>query len=133
MKKTMAILIVLLLALCFTACGGKNAGLIGTWQAVDEEENSTYGAYLTFNTDGTMSYGFDLSDIGLGSESATGSVDFAIGDTLGNVLKVKYKVLSDTQMDITAQVLFLKETTTVSYKLAGDALYFDGTNYTRAK
>ena len=54
---------------------------------------------------------------------------------LDMLITIKYKIKSDTEMEVTVSAMFglAKETTTVSYKLDGDTLSFDGADYQRVK
>ena len=51
------------------------------------------------------------------------------------LMKIKYKIKSDTKMEITVSAMlgFAEESTTVTYFLDGDTLVFDGATYTRVK
>ena len=51
------------------------------------------------------------------------------------LMKIKYKIKSDTEMEITVSAMLglAKESTTVAYSLDGDTLVFDGATYTRVK
>ena len=50
-------------------------------------------------------------------------------------MSIKYEIKSDTEMEITMSALMglKKEKVTVTYKLDGDTLEFDGATYSRVK
>lgn len=54
---------------------------------------------------------------------------------LDALMSIDYKVISDTEMEITVSAMFdlAKESTKVTYSLEGDTLTFDGAVYTRVK
>ncbi|MBR3962366.1 MAG: hypothetical protein IKK14_02445, partial [Oscillospiraceae bacterium] len=51
------------------------------------------------------------------------------------LMKMEYKIKSDTEMEVTMKALMglAKEKVTVTYSLDGDTLVFDGVTYTRVK
>ena len=131
MKKLFALLLALIMVLSLAACGGSNneKDIIGTWALVDKETETEYGLGIEFTKDGEMRYGFtEASLTGLtGDEDVDAALDF--------LMTIKYKIKSDTEMEVTVSAMFglAKETTTVSYKLDGDSLSFDGADYQRVK
>ena len=131
MKKLFALLLALMMVLSLAACGGSNneKDIIGTWALVDKETETEYGLGIEFTKDGEMRYGLtEDSLVGLtGDEDVDAALDF--------LMTIKYKIKSDTEMEVTVRAMFglAKETTTVSYKLDGDSLSFDGADYQRVK
>lgn len=131
MKKLFALLLALIMVLSLAACGGGNneKDIIGTWALVDKETETEYGLGIEFTKDGEMRYGLtEASLTGLtGDEDVDAALDF--------LMTIKYKIKSDTEMEVTVSAMFglAKETTTVSYKLDGDSLSFDGADYQRVK
>lgn len=117
--------------LSMAACGGSNnkKNIIGTWALVDKETETEYGLGIEFTKDGEMRYG--LTEDVLVSLTGDEDVDAA----LDMLITIKYKIKSDTEMEVTVIAMFglAKETTTVSYKLDGDTLSFDGADYQRVK
>ncbi len=131
MKKILAIILAAMMLLSLTACGGSanEKNIIGTWALVDKETETEYGLGIEFTKDGELRYG--LTEDVLTSLTGDEDVDAA----LDLLMTIKYKVKSDTEMDITVSALLglKKETSTVSYALDGDTLTFDGVDYTRVK
>ena len=131
MKKLLIIALALMMVLSLAACGGSNneKDIIGTWALVDKETETEYGLGIEFTKDGEMRYGLtEDSLVGLtGDEDVDAALDF--------LMTIKYKIKSDTEMEVTVSAMFglAKETTTVSYKLDGDSLSFDGADYQRVK
>ena len=128
MKHTrlLALVLALVLIVSLTACGGGNKkAIVGSWELTDGD-GATYGMGVVFNKDGTMTYGLDLGGTG-GDEWAEAM------EGLKGLLEVKYKIKSDTVMEVEASALFglAKEKADVEYSLNGDSLYFDGSTYTR--
>ena len=141
MKKLTAIVLILVLALSLTACGGggNKKAIIGTWQIVDESTATEYGFGIEFTKDGKMRYGLSedllqgLAEAG-GSEISDEEWEDAM-EGLDMLMSIEYKILSDTEMEITVSAMFglAKESTTVNYTLDGDTLTFDGATYKRVK
>ena len=131
MKKLLIIALALMMVLSLAACGGSNneKDIIGTWALVDKETETEYGLGIEFTKDGEMRYGFTEDSLaGLtGDEDVDAALDF--------LMTIKYKIKNDTEMEVTVSAMFglAKETTTVSYKLDGDSLSFDGADYQRVK
>ena len=131
MKKLLIIALALMMVLSLAACGGSNneKDIIGTWALVDKETETEYGLGIEFTKDGEMRYGLtEASLTGLtGDEDVDAALDF--------LMTIKYKIKNDTEMEVTVSAMFglAKETTTVSYKLDGDSLSFDGADYQRVK
>ena len=131
MKKLLIIALALMMVFSLAACGGSNneKDIIGTWALVDKETETEYGLGIEFTKDGEMRYGLtEASLTGLtGDEDVDAALDF--------LMTIKYKIKSDTEMEVTVSAMFglAKETTTVSYKLDGDSLSFDGADYQRVK
>ena len=135
-KKLTALALVLMLLLAFTGCGGNKQALVGTWQLADTESDAEYGVGLEFKKDGTMTYGITadmLSQLG-DAEMTQSEWDDAM-EGMGYLMKIEYKVKSDTEMEIkvSAMMGLASEKTTVPYSLSGDTLTFDGSTYTRVK
>lgn len=138
MKKVLAVILVLTLGLVLTACGGsKNEkAIVGMWQIVDSSTATEYGFGIEFKQDGTMSYGLTEDVfVGLAGEDVSAEDWEDAMEGLELLMKIKYKIKSDTEMEITASALLglAKESTTVTYSLDGDTLVFDGATYTRVK
>lgn len=129
MKKIIALTLTLVMLLMLVACGNPNEkGIIGTWKLLDTETETEYGLGIQFTKDGKVRYGLteDMFEEGDIEEALEG---------LDMLMTIKYKILSDTEMEITASALFglAKESTNVTYSLDGDTLVFDGATYTREK
>ncbi len=120
------------LAACAGGGGGQKAALIGTWKAVDTETETEYGLGIEFLKDGKMRYGL-TEDIFAGIAEGKEGDEIMAG--LDMLMTIKYKIISDTEMEITASTLFglAKESAVVEYRLEGDTLMFDGATYTRVK
>ena len=138
MKKILAIALILILALTLTACGGSSnkKNIVGTWQIVDVDTATEYGLGLEFKKDGKMSYGLTEEMLAsfAGTEISAAEWDDAMKG-LDLLMNIKYKIKSDTEMEITVSAMLglAKESTTVSYSLDGDTLIFDGATFTRVK
>ena len=137
MKKLIALTLMLALALTLAACGGGNEkNIIGMWQIVDTETATEYGVGIEFTKDGKMRYGLTEDSLeGLTGGEAT-SEDWADAmEGLEALMSIEYKIKSDTEMEITMSAFLglAKETATVTYKLDGDTLTFDGAAYSRVK
>ena len=135
MKKILILALSLILVLSVAACGGGNAGLVGTWKLVDTETETEYGMGLEFKKDGTMSYGLtDDMFSEAGSDVSTEEWSDAL-ESLSGLMEIKYKVKSDTEIEIEVSAFMglASEKGTVEYSLNGDTLVFDGATYTRVK
>lgn len=135
MKKLFALLLAVMMLLSLAACGGSGSNkgaIVGTWKLVDTETETEYGLGIEFTKDGTLRYGLTEEVLG---DLAEGEDTDDIMAGLDMLLTIEYKIISDTEMEITAKAMFglAKETTTVTYSLNGDTLVFDGATYTRAK
>ena len=129
MKKLLAIFLAAMMLLSLSACGGGNKkDVVGTWHIVDETTQTEYGLGIQFEKDGTLRYGLTEEMFG---EDVT-EEDLAALDIL---MKMEYKIKSDTEMEVTMKALMglAKEKVTVTYSLDGDTLVFDGATYTRVK
>ena len=129
MKKLLAIFLAAMMLLSLSACGGGNKkDVVGTWHIVDETTQTEYGLGIQFEKDGTLRYGLTEEMFG---EDVT-EEDLAALDIL---MKMEYKIKSDTEMEVTMKALMglAKEKVTVTYSLDGDTLVFDGVTYTRVK
>ncbi len=130
MKKIITLTLTLIMVLTLASCGGNlnKKAIIGTWKLVDTETETEYGLGIQFTDDGKVRYGLteDMFD-GEDMDEALAGLDM--------LMTIKYKILSDTEMEITASALFglASESDTVEYKLDGDSLIFDGVAYTRDK
>ena len=139
MKKLFATILILVLALSLVACGGggNKKAIVGTWQLVDESEATEYGLGIEFTKDGKLRYGLTedvlqgLAEAG-GGELSDDEWDEAM-EGLDMLMSIEYKVLSDTELEITVSAMFglAKESTTIAYELKGDTLTFDGATYKR--
>ena len=137
MKKLIALTLMLALALTLAACGGGNEkNIIGMWQIVDTETATEYGVGIEFTKDGKMRYGLTEDSLeGLTGGEAT-SEDWADAmEGLEALMSIEYEIKSDTEMEITMSAFLglAKETASVTYKLDGDTLTFDGATYSRVK
>lgn len=129
MKKLLAIFLAAMMLLSLSACGGGNKkDIVGTWHIVDETTQTEYGLGIQFEKDGTLRYGLTEEMFG---EDVT-EEELAALDIL---MKMEYKIKSDTEMEITMKAFMglAKEKATVTYSLDGDTLVFDGVTYTRVK
>ena len=137
MKKLLAITVALLMVITLTACGGGNEKkIIGMWQIVDTETETEYGMGIEFTEDGKMCYGLTedvISGLTGGEATKEDLADAMKG--LEALMSIKYEIKSDTEMEITMSALMglKKEKVTVTYKLDGDTLEFDGATYSRVK
>ena len=129
MKKLLAIFLAAMMLLSLSACGGGNKkDIVGTWHIVDETTQTEYGLGIQFEKDGTLRYGLTEEMFGEDvSEEDLAALDF--------LMKMEYKIKSDTEMEVTMKALMglKKEKVTVTYSLDGDTLVFDGVTYTRVK
>ena len=129
MKKILAIFLAAVMLLSLSACGGGNKkDIVGTWHIVDETTQTEYGLGIQFEKDGTLRYGLTEEMFGEDvSEEDLAALDF--------LMKMEYKIKSDTEMEVTMKALMglAKEKVTVTYSLDGDTLVFDGVTYTRVK
>ena len=137
MKKLIALTLMLALVLTLAACGGGNEkNIIGMWQIVDTETATEYGVGIEFTKDGKLRYGLTEDSLeGLTGGEAT-SEDWADAmEGLEALMSIEYEIKSDTEMEITMSAFLglAKETATVTYKLDGDTLTFDGATYSRVK
>ena len=134
MKKVLSFVLAITMIVAMTACGGSanEKAIVGTWKLLDTETETEYGLGIEFTKDGKLRYGL-TEDILTGLAEGE-DVSDAI-NALEMLMSIKYKVKSDTEMEITVSALFglSKETETVAYSLDGDTLVFDGATYTRAK
>lgn len=133
MKRIFAIILAILMLFSLVACKSANEkALIGVWRLTDSETETDYGLGIEFTKDGKIRYG--LTEEVFEGLSEGEDVDDALAG-LDMLMKIKYKVISDTEIKITASALFglAKESETVEYALNGDTLVFDGATYTRAK
>ena len=129
MKKLLALFLAAMMLLSLSACGGGNKkDVVGTWHIVDETTQTEYGLGIQFEKDGTLRYG--LTEEMFGEDVS--EEDLAALDIL---MKMEYKIKSDTEMEVTMKALMglAKEKVTVTYSLDGDTLVFDGVTYTRVK
>lgn len=125
MKKLLAILLAVTVLLCFAACGGGNEkNIVGTWRLVNTEEETDYGLKIEFTQKGELIYGATESELADG-----------ILEGLDTLVNMEYKILSDTEMELTVSAFFglASESETVIYRLEGNTLEFDGATYTRVK
>ena len=131
MKKLLAILLAAMMVFTLAACGKSTneKAIIGTWKLVDEETQTEYGLGLQFTKDGKLVYGLTEGDL----TTLTGDED--VDKALSYLMSIKYKIKSDTEMEVTVSALLglKKESSTVAYTLDGDTLEFDGATYTRVK
>ena len=127
MKRLLAILLVAVLLLSLTACGGNKKDIVGTWELVDKETQTEYGLGLEFTKDGKLHYGLTEDDL----TTLTGDED--VDKALSYLMSIEYKIKSDTEMEITVKAMFglAKEKTVIPYSLDGDTLVFDGNTYAR--
>jgi len=133
MKKIMAMCMIIVVVLSFSACKSANEkAIVGTWKVVDTETETEYGLGLEFSKDGKLRYGL-TEDVFKGLAEGE-DVDEAMAG-LDALMSIEYKIKSDTEMEITAKALLglAKESDTVEYSLDGDSLVFDGAKYTRVK
>jgi hypothetical protein len=136
MKKLISIALVLTLVLTLTACGGNKKAIVGAWRLVDETTETTYGLGLEFKKDGTLIYGITADLLSELSEDDMSEKEWEESlESMSYLMKIEYKIKSDTEMEIKASALFglVSEKTTVPYSLDGDTLEFDGATYTRVK
>ncbi|NLC79263.1 MAG: hypothetical protein GX683_06020 [Ruminococcaceae bacterium] len=135
MKKALSVILILVLALSFAACGNPaQKAIVGAWELVDTETEATYGFGLEFKKDGTMSYGLTEELVASLGELSEEEAEEAL-EGMGYLMEITYKVKSDTVMEITVSALMglAKEKTDVEYSLNGDTLVFDGATYQRVK
>lgn len=133
MKKLLAIFLCAIMLFSLAACSsGNKKDIVGIWKLVDTETETQYGLGIEFTDDGILRYGF-TEDVFEGLSSGEDVDELLQG--LDLIMKIKYKIKSDTEMEITMSALFglKKEKTSVTYSLSSDTLVFDGATYTRAK
>lgn len=120
-------MLTIVFVLMFAACGEKQQDIVGSWKAEDGIAGE-YGVGLQFGADGAMSY--ILSSDGEDAQTLIEALEKA-----KEFIEINYKIKSDTEIQITASVLFgiAKQTTEVNYSLDGDTLIFAGTKYIRVK
>ena len=120
MKKLLALFLAAMMLLSLSACGGGNKkDVVGTWHRVDETTQTEYGLGIQFEKDGTLRYGLTEEMFGEDvSEEDLAALDF--------LMKMEYKIKSDTEMEVTMKALMglAKEKVTVTYSLDGDTLVF---------
>jgi len=138
MKRTIALLLGILLSLMLAAgCGNSNKkAIVGTWHAMDGEAVNDYGVGIEFTKDGKLRYGITEDMLkGLAGEEMSSKEWEEAMQGLEMLMKMEYKVKSDTEMEVTVSAMFglAKEKTTVPYSLDGDTLTFDGGVFTRVK
>jgi len=137
MKKLLATVLALAMLLTLVACGGGNKkNIIGMWQIVDTETATEYGVGIEFTKDGKLRYGLTEDSLeGLTGGEATGEDWADAMEGLEALMSIEYEIKSDTEMEITMSAFLglAKETATVTYKLDGDTLTFDGAAYSRVK
>lgn len=136
MKKILAFTLSLMMVLTLCACGGNKKDIVGMWQLVDTETETEYGMGIEFTKDGELRYGL-TEDVLAGltdGEMDSDDLEDAM-EGLDMLMKIEYKIKSDTEMEVTASALFglAKESAVIPYQLDGDTLVFDGATYTRAK
>lgn len=123
--------IVLAIAMLLCACGPKEGGVVGTWKAAEGTGSSDFGAAFRLTADGKVSFDIDVDAIGLDAEQKAA---YTIAKAAMSLVKMTYKVVSDSEMEMTMSMLGLTQTEKVSYKLVDeDTLIFDGKTYTRVK
>lgn len=135
MRKITACILVMLMAVSLTACGGGNKkDIIGTWQIVDEETSTEYGFGIEFTKDGKLRYGLTQDMIQALSDSDDKDAQEAL-EGLDMLMSIDYEIKSDTEMEVTVSALFglAKESTMIPYQLDGDILDFDGATYKRVE
>ena len=136
MKKLLSILLALTLVFSLAACGGNpnEKNIVGVWHVVDEETETDYGLGIEFTKDGLVRYGLTEDVFTALADGDDEAAEDAM-KALDVLVKMEYKIKSDTEMEVTVSAMFglAKETTTVSYKLDGDSLSFDGADYQRVK
>lgn len=158
MKKLFSLsLAFVLVCAMFSGCDNAKR-IIGKWE-LQTQEGAGSGITMTFQDDGTLSYGLDVGveiDAGAAQE-AFGSgffkgimelisvrdddiekIDETIGiiiDKLDSLLKIEYRIVDNKNMEITASMLFgvINHTSTVEYAIdvSGDTLTYDGRTYKR--
>lgn len=135
MKKWIAILLVLTLALSLCACGGGNKkAVVGTWRLVDETTETTYGLGLEFKKDGTLVYGITSDMLSQLSDEQMSEKEWEESmEAMSYLMKIEYKIKSDTEMEIKVSALLglASEKSIVPYSIDGDTLTFDGATYAR--
>lgn len=136
MRKVIALLLALVMALSLVGCAGNpnKKAIIGTWELVDAETENEYGLGIEFTDDGKLRYGLTEDVLAGFADADQAEVDEAM-EGMDMLMTIEYKIKSDTEMEITASALLglAKESETVEYTLDGDTLTFDGATYQRVK
>ena len=137
MKKLLSILLALSLVFALAACGGNpnEKNIVGVWHVVDEETETDYGLGIEFTKDGLVRYGLTEDVFTALADGDDKAAEDAM-KALDILVKMEYKIKSDTEMEVTAKALLGlggKESETITYSLDGDNLTFDGVAFTRAK
>ncbi len=126
MKKILAVLLAVTMLFGLAACGGggNERSIVGTWKLVNAEEETDYGLQIEFTKKGELIYGATEDELAEG-----------MLDGLDALVNIEYKILSDTEMELTVSAFLglASESDTVAYRLDGDTLEFDGATYTRIK
>jgi len=103
-KNTVRFLVVVIMLLPLASCGKKiNPALLGEWEG--KSNNKTFS--LTFGKDGKLALGGDIAALGTVFTSFTILTDFGIRP--GANTPITYKCLSETQMEVEADLSVLME------------------------
>ena len=137
MKKMLAILMAVSMIFALAACGGNpnEKNIVGVWHVVDTETETDYGLGIEFTKDGVVRYGL-TEDVFTAIADGDDEAAEAAMKAMDFLVKMEYKIKSDTEMEITAKALLGlggKESETITYALDGDSLTFDDVEFTRAK
>ncbi len=137
MKKLLSVMLVLTLVFALASCGGhpNEKGIVGVWHVVDEETETDYGLGIEFTKDGLVRYGLTEDVFTALADGDEKDAETAM-KALDVLVKMEYKIKSDTEMEITAKALLGlggKESETISYALDGDSLTFDDVKFTRVQ
>lgn len=131
-KRVMLIVLAVLLVLTIAACGQK--GIEGRWKLVGGE-GGEFSDFEEIGADfiielkgGTMKWEFDLSNSGMTDEEKQ-YAEAMLG--MFTMATMTYKVVSDTELEMTISMMGETETDTVEYSLNGDTLIIEGTTFKR--
>lgn len=128
-RRIFCLALVVVFAFALVACGGGGGnGIEGKWKFVSgESDYSEMGNFYMVFSGGKVTIEFDTTGL---SEEEKASVEFA--QSMMSLMEIKYKVVSDTQLEMTVSAFGESETDTVEYKIENNKLTFDGGVFERA-
>jgi uncharacterized lipoprotein YehR (DUF1307 family) len=125
-KRVFLIVLAVLMIVSLTACGKK--GIEGKWKYVsgDAGDLSSFGEgiFITFKG-GKVTMELDPKAEGVTAEQKQ------FIQSLLAMMTISYKIVSDTQLELSISVLGQSQKETVTYKVDGDTLTLEGAIYKR--